>query len=110
MKNGQRAIAVIWVAAAAGLLAACGGGKDNAPPPVQTPAPLPAGTVGPAGGTVTGPNNSRVVIPAGALAQNVVIEIAANSAGAPALPTGVTAVGATFAFTPHGTQFATPAT
>jgi uncharacterized delta-60 repeat protein len=94
-----------------GGLAACGG-KDDPPPAASqpAPAPLPAGTVGTAGGTVTGPNASQVVIPAGALAQNTVIEIAAAPTGAPPLPAGVTAAGAILAFTPHGTAFATPAT
>jgi uncharacterized delta-60 repeat protein len=90
------------------LLTACGGGKG----PVTTPAPnpLPPGTVGPAGGTVTGTSGGQVVIPAGALAQNVTIAITQSSTGAPALPAGHVAVGSMFAFTPHGTSFSSPAT
>ena len=63
-----------------------------------------------AGGTVTDPSGAKVVIPAGALASNVDIAIAASSVGAPALPAGYTTIGSVFAFTPHGTSFATPAT
>jgi len=97
------------------LLSACGGGGDSpAPPaplpPANNPPPLPSGTIGSAGGTVTGPAGSRVVISAGALSQNVAIEIAQSSAGAPPLPSNMVAAGPIFALTPHGTSFATPAT
>jgi uncharacterized delta-60 repeat protein len=92
-------------------LVACGGGGDS-PPPNQNPQPqpLPAGTVGTAGGTVTGPGGAQVIIPAGALSQNVAFSIEQSATGAPALPTGYIAVGETFAFMPHGTTFAVPAT
>jgi uncharacterized delta-60 repeat protein len=83
-------------------LAACGGGGAD-------PAPAP-GTMGPAGGTVTGPGGAQVVVPPGAVAQNIVISVEQSSAGAPALPSGVTSVGEMFAFTPHGTRFAVPVT
>lgn len=67
--------------------------------------------VGPAGGTVDGPNGARAVIPAGALTTFVDIRVAAAGAGAPAFPpAGVTAIGSVYAFTPHGTGFAQPAT
>ena len=67
--------------------------------------------IGPAGGTVDGPNGARVVIPAGALANFVDIRVTAAGAGAPAFPpAGVTAIGSVYAFTPHGTAFAQPAT
>ena len=82
------------------LLAACGGGGGNSPAPA-----VPAGMIGPAGGTVTGPAGSQVVIPAGALAQNTAIAITQSNNGAPALPAGVVANGQIFAFTPHGTTF-----
>lgn len=88
------------------ILVACsggGGGGGSTPPP-------PATGIGPAGGTVSGPNGSSVVIPAGALSQNVDIAIAQSAAGAPPLPPGVTPVGDVYAFTPHGTAFAQPAT
>src|SRR5215813_1980966 len=90
-------------------LASCGGGDDS-----QNPAPagasVPAGMIGTAGGTVTGPAGGQVVIPAGALTQNAAIAVAQSSAGAPALPAGVTSYGQTFAFTPHGTTFSSPVT
>jgi len=66
--------------------------------------------IGAAGGTVIGPSGTSVVIPAGALAANTTISIAASSPGAPPLPTGFTASGQMFAFTPHGTTFAVPVT
>jgi alpha-tubulin suppressor-like RCC1 family protein len=87
------------------LLTACGGGgggRSNHPPP-------PSG-IGAAGGTVQGPNGSQAVIPAGALSQATAIAVAVSSAGAPQLPAGMRAASDVFAFTPHGTTFATPAT
>jgi uncharacterized delta-60 repeat protein len=95
---------------------ACGGGDDATPPPVVVtppppPPPPPPGTlVGAAGGTVTGPNGTTVVIPAGALSSEVRILIEQTSVGAPALPSGFAVAGLTFAFTPHGTTFAVPVT
>ena len=99
---------------AAGLcltLAACGGGGDDGgggggaggAPPV-------AATIGAAGGTVSSPSGAQVVVPAGALAQNTAIAVTQSSAGAPALPAGVTGFGQMFAFTPHGTAFTLPVT
>ena len=87
------------------VLAACGGGGSDAPSPT-----LGTATIGAAGGTVTGTGGAQVVVPAGALSQNTTITIAQTSAGAPALPAGVTAFGPMFAFTPHGTAFAVPVT
>ena len=49
------------ICSAALALTACGGGGDGGNA-------APAGMVGAAGGTVSGPNGARVVIPAGALA------------------------------------------
>ena len=96
--------------AATGLvltLAACGGGGNDdgraGTPPVTV-------VIGAAGGTVTGPNGAKVEIPPGALGTDTTIAIALTSAGAPALPTGFTANGQMFAFTPHGTTFAVPVT
>lgn len=80
----------------AALVAGCGGGPT---------------TIGPAGGTVPGPGGSQVVIPAGALAAPVGIQIATGAAGAPVFAvTGATALGPVYALTPHGTAFGTPAT
>jgi hypothetical protein len=59
---------------------------------------------------VSGPNGAKIVIPPGALTANVDIKVEMTSAGAPALPSTVTAAGQTFAFTPHGTTFAVPVT
>jgi len=61
--------------------------------------------IGATGGTVTGPGNAQVVIPAGALTQNTAIAIAQSGTGAPPLPAGVVVYGPIFAFTPHGTNF-----
>src|SRR5687767_8793852 len=96
------------------LLSACGGGgggDDGGSGTANTPAPPPpASGIGPAGGTVNGPNGTKVVIPPGALAVNTPIEITQITASATPLPSGITPVGATFAFTPHGTTFAVPVT
>ncbi len=73
-------------------------------------APPPTSGIGPAGGTVNGPNGTKVVIPPGALAVNTPIAIAQIAASATPLPSGFAPVGATFAFTPHGTTFAVPVT
>ena len=95
------------------LLSACGGGGgggDGGSGAANTPAPPPTSGIGPAGGTVNGPNGTKVVIPPGALAANTPIAIAQIGASAIPLPSGLTPVGATFAFTPHGTTFAVPVT
>jgi hypothetical protein len=109
MKNGRLALA--WISVAVLLLAACGGG-DGGGSQQNPPAPNPPtpNTIGPAGGTVNGPNGSRVIIPAGALSQANAIAITASSAGAPSLPAGLPAVSQVFALTPHGTVFAIPVT
>ncbi|MFO1268088.1 MAG: Calx-beta domain-containing protein, partial [Rubrivivax sp.] len=88
------------------MLLACGGATATTPPP---PA---AGTldVGPAGGTVAGPDGAQVVVPAGALSTAVTIEVRKAAAGAPALPSGTTALGPTYEFLPHGLAFALPVT
>lgn len=92
------------------VLAACGGGGQSptSPTPPTQPAPQPGG-IGSAGGTVSN-GGAQIVVPAGALAQAVQIAIEQTDAGAPPLPAGVTAFGPMFAFTPHGTTFAAPAT
>ena len=99
----------IRFAAACLLLAlgACGGGGDGG----GGTGTSSAGTVvGAAGGTVTGPNGATIVIPPGALATETTIGIEESSAGAPALPPGLTVRGPMYAFTPHGTTFAVPVT
>ena len=94
------------------LLSACGGGGDgdDGSGAANTPPPPPASGIGPAGGTVNGPNGTKVVIPPGALAANTPIAITQIAASAIPLPSGITPIGATFAFTPHGTTFAVPVT
>src|SRR3954470_7734062 len=67
-------------------------------------------TIGSSGGTVTEASGAKVVIPAGALTQDTAIAVTQTSAGAPALTSGVTPFGPTYAFTPHGTSFALPVT
>ena len=94
------------------LLSACGGGGDGdsgSSNAITPPPPLASG-IGPAGGTVNGPNGTKVVIPPGALAANTPIAITQIAASAIPLPSGITPIGATFAFTPHGTTFAVPVT
>jgi uncharacterized delta-60 repeat protein len=85
----------------------CGGGGGN--PGGSTLPPAPAG-IGASGGTVTEASGAKAVIPAGALTAQTDIKVTQTSAGAPALPAGVTAFGQIYAFTPHGTSFATPVT
>src|SRR6185503_9132317 len=106
-----RLIAVSLVA----LCASCGGGGEDtgggggSPPAPAPPAPAPSG-IGAAGGTVTEASGAQVVIPANALSTATNIAVTQTSAGAPALPAGVTAYGPIYALTPHGTSFAVPVT
>lgn len=97
----------VWILAATLALTACGGGDDGGGNPSGA---QPTSGIGSAGGTVTGPNGSQVVIPAGALSTNTSIGVAQSSQGAPPLPAGMTSAGPMFALTPHGTQFAAPVT
>ncbi len=99
-----------WVVLVLGLLAGCGGSGGDSGGGGSTPPPPPAPGVGATGGTVTGPSGAQVVIPAGALASNTQVAVEQSGSGAPALPSGITSFGQMFAFTPHGTTFATPAT
>lgn len=78
---------------------ACGGGSK----PAATPK-----AIGPAGGSVSLSDGTKVEIPAAALSSATVITIAAsNSAAAPA---SATVVGPPYLFGPEGTTFAAPAT
>jgi uncharacterized delta-60 repeat protein len=88
-------------------LSACGGGGDDDQGGAAGSQPTQSG-IGAAGGTVTGPNGSKVEIPNGALAVVTQIAIDQTSSGAPPLPAGLTPIGQMFAFTPHGTTFAVP--
>ena len=87
------------------MLSACGGGGDD---PGGTGTQSTGTVIGAAGGTVVGPNGATVVIPPGALTGNTTINIAQIQGSNVVLPTGVTAFGPMFAFTPHGTNFAVP--
>jgi uncharacterized delta-60 repeat protein len=91
-------------------LAACGGGEGSDGDVVTPPPPPPPAGIGAAGGTALGPNGSSVVVPAGALANNVEIKVEQSSTGAPPLPVGLAPSGSMYAFTPHGTAFALPVT
>src|SRR5262245_26187642 len=99
----------IFLLSCALALSACGGGGDGDQSDPAGSQPTQSG-IGAAGGTVTGPNGSKVEIPAGALAAVVQIAVDQTSNGAPPLPAGLTPIGQMFAFTPHGTTFATPVT
>ncbi len=87
------------------MAVACGGGSQPAP---QDPGS--GSGIGPSGGMASEASGAQVVIPSGALSTATPIAVARTGAGAPALPAGVTAFGPMFAFTPHGTSFAVPAT
>jgi hypothetical protein len=63
-------------------------------------------TVGPAGMSLTGPEQVQVDIPAMALTQNTQVTLATVTTGFPALPSGSTSVGSVFEFTPAGQTFA----
>lgn len=103
-----------WMLVALWLIAGCGGGGESggepSEPPGQASPPAPQSGIGPAGGTVTGPGGAKVIVPPNALSQQTDIAVTQSSAGAPPLPAGVTPVGEMFAFTPHGTTFASPVT
>ena len=94
---------------AAGL-AACGGGGDGGDDAPAASAPAASATVGAAGGTVVGPDDVRVVIPAGALSADTVITIRKSAAGAPALPASAALAKspAIYELTPHGLHFDVP--
>jgi hypothetical protein len=65
--------------------------------------------IGPAGGTVLGPDGAQAVIPAGALTQTTSISIrTVPAASAPALSGGLAYTGDVYAFEPHGLSFSSP--
>lgn len=66
--------------------------------------------IGPAGGTLTGPDGVQVVVPAGALDQPTTIGIARSAAGAPAALVAYPAAGHIYEFTPHDLPFNLPVT
>lgn len=81
-------------------LTSCGGSDDVAPP---------ANQVGPAGGTVTGPNGTQVVVPAGALSAPMVITFTPTTT-APPMPAGLQVLGTIYDIGPSGTTFTAPVT
>jgi hypothetical protein len=88
-------------------LAACGG-KEKAPAPPATSA---TAVIGPAGGTLTGPDGVQVTVPPGALSQATTIGIARSSAGAPAAPEAYPLSGRpVYELTPHDLLFSVPVT
>ena len=91
-----RTFAALLVAA---TLAACGG-NDSGPPPPS----VGSATLGAAGGTVDGPDGTRLEVPASALQPDVTFRIARDASGAPEL-LGLNAVSPVYAVTPHGQGF-----
>lgn len=85
---------------------ACGGGSQ--PTPHQDGGS--GSGIGPSGGMASEASGAQVVVPSGALSSATPIAVTRTSTGAPALPSGMTPFGPMFAFTPHGTHFAVPAT
>lgn len=121
MKTPVTRFAMLVTLAAA--LAGCGGNDAEIPsvpapaipstPATPSPSPPSAVTavVGPAGGTVTGPDGVQVIVPAGALEQPTTIGIARSSVGAPTpLPSENPPAGAAYEFTPHDLVFRAPVT
>lgn len=100
----HRWIAVLTLVACAGLgFAACKSNEVN-----QTSNTVNNFTsVGPSGGEVSGPDGTKVIIPAGALSASTDIGILVANAGEySAMPTEMTAAGKVYAFHPHGQFFA----
>lgn len=67
--------------------------------------------LGPAGGTVGGPNGALLQVPAGALTEPLSLALILPPVGSnPALPPDMATVGATYAVVPSGGRFAAPVT
>jgi hypothetical protein len=95
----------VIVALLAMQLSACGGGDSLAP------STSVATTIGAAGGTVTGPDNSQVIVPAGALSDATAFTITKPSTTTPSFPPpNITAAGVAYEFAPHGMTFLQPVT
>ncbi|MDO9435644.1 hypothetical protein [Hydrogenophaga sp.] len=95
------------------LLSACGGNSGNSGDGGSSTPEAPGSVsvvIGPAGGTVTGPDGVQVLIPAGALRTNTTIGIARTRAGAPAPDAMLATQGTVYEFTPHGIAFEVPVT
>lgn len=100
-------------------LVACGGSDytavsepppANPPTPVTPPAPPPpvSMVIGPAGGVLIGPDGVQLVVPAGALEENVTLRIARSGEGAPPLPEDIYSTPVIYEITPHDLRFARP--
>jgi 6-phosphogluconolactonase (cycloisomerase 2 family) len=87
------------------VLMSCGGGSTPPAAPAPAPATFASAVIGPAGGTVNGPDGVQVVIPAGALNADTTIGIARSSAGAPPTPEAYPVAGNVYELTPHGLTF-----
>jgi photosystem II stability/assembly factor-like uncharacterized protein len=103
-----RAIAAAIFAVA---LTACGGGSDRSPPAAVAPPPAPApasAVIGPAGGSLRGPAGVELIVPPGALTEEVTVRIARSSTGAPPLPPGIRPDVPIYEITPHDLEFLQP--
>jgi hypothetical protein len=87
------------------VLPMCGTSSSDVPPP---PPPSTSSVVGIEGGTVTGTDGARLVVPEGALDQDVAIVITPSTAAAP--PRGYVARSPVYVFTPDGLVFKKPVT
>jgi len=90
-------------------LGGCGGGGGSGTA-ASTALPDAQATIDAAGGSVVGPDQVSVTVPAGAASAPVTVRIAKDSTGAPALPAGVVQQGAIYQITPHGNTFSKPVT
>lgn len=111
--RATRSIIERWHCRLAALLASlavagCGGGGNSDSPGSALP-PGDAATIAAGGGVVAHADGARLTVPADALRAASTLRIAKNSTDAPLLPDGALASDV-YAITPHGTQFAQPAT
>jgi hypothetical protein len=107
-RDRRHALAVPSMGALLALgLAACGGGDKAAPAAPPTSA---SAVIGPAGGTLTGPDGVQVIVPPGALREATTIGIARSSSGAPAALDAYPVPGFVFELTPHDLAFDVPVT
>jgi alpha-tubulin suppressor-like RCC1 family protein len=93
------------------ILSACGGGSDSPPPAPSAPAPAPApasAVIGPAGGSLRSPDGVELIVPPGALTEQVTVRIARSSTGAPPLPPGIRSDVPIYEITPHDLEFLQP--
>lgn len=92
------------------LLAACGGGGGGGGGNAHEAPASSSAVIGPAGGTLTGPDGVQVIVPAGALRANTTLTITRSGAGAPPRDGFLPAPAAIYEFTPHGIAFEIPVT